>query len=93
MRALWQPRLLEAIDWIAAEIAASRAAETTAAPAVEPRSSASTAGADVDAAALEAAIAAAIDPPEDFLGTTVFKPYLNAVKVTDCIQACIREAS
>mgnify|MGYP006425945127 CR=1 FL=1 len=46
-----------------------------------------------DTATLEAAVAAAIDPPENFLGTTDFKRYLNAVVITDCIAACIREAS
>jgi putative selenate reductase FAD-binding subunit len=50
-------------------------------------------GDDSDTAGLESAISAAIDPPEDFLGTSDFKRYLNAVVIADCIAACFREAS
>ena len=42
--------------------------------------------------ALEEAIAAAIEPASDFLGSAEFKRYENAVVIADCIRSCIREA-
>ncbi len=42
--------------------------------------------------ALEEAIAAEIEPKADFLGSTEFKRYENAVVIADCIRSCIREA-
>jgi putative selenate reductase FAD-binding subunit len=43
-------------------------------------------------AELEGAVAAAVNPSADFLGSAEYKRYVNAVVITDCIVASIREA-
>jgi putative selenate reductase FAD-binding subunit len=41
---------------------------------------------------LEAAIASAVEPKSDFLGSTAFKKYENSVVIAECIRACLKEA-
>ncbi len=42
---------------------------------------------------LETAIAEAISPQADILGSVEFKRYINSVVIADCVRACIREVS
>jgi len=43
--------------------------------------------------ALEKAIAEAVSPQADILGSVEFKRYINSVVIADCVRACIREVS